>query len=193
MAYPISPRYVSSFNQTWPYFSLLTVTSGADVTLELSLSHRKIFEFVECSLDAHLIGLIQYKEASVVLEALKLKLTWEIEMDTVLQGLSGPLAQSSQLIKQKQRRQREKLTQSHKQPLSKGQNPKPNGTNSKPSKPLHHRSSAHTAQPNGRPASNRPSKKSTPKRSVHPDARRLQAETSNAQSVAEYALERFNL
>ncbi|PLW57817.1 hypothetical protein PCANC_00922 [Puccinia coronata f. sp. avenae] len=152
-----------------------------------------IFEFVECSLDAHLIGLIQYKEASVVLEALKLKLTWEIEMDTVLQGLSGPLAQSSQLIKQKQRRQREKLTQSHKQPLSKGQNPKPNGTNSKPSKPLHHRSSAHTAQPNGRPASNRPSKKSTPKRSVHPDARRLQAETSNAQSVAEYALERFNL
>jgi len=137
--------------------------------------------------------LIQYKEAQSILEALQLKLNGEIEIDTVLLGLSGPLTQSAKLIKQKQRRQKEKLAKPAKQASSKDQKVKPKGSNSKASEPLNHRSSStYTALPNGRTASKLSTKKNKTRRYIHPDAR-LQGEINNAQSLAEYALERFNL
>ncbi|WAR60120.1 hypothetical protein PtB15_9B57 [Puccinia triticina] len=76
---------------------------------------RRILEFVECSLDAHLIGLIQYKQANSILKALKSKLKQEIEIDNVLQMLNGTLTQSVKLSKEKQLRQKKKLEISSKQ------------------------------------------------------------------------------
>ncbi|KAA1096940.1 hypothetical protein PGT21_032027 [Puccinia graminis f. sp. tritici] len=150
-------------------------------------SLRRIFEFIECCLDAHLIGLIQYKEANSILEALKLKLKQELELDTVLQALHGPLTQSTKLHKQRQRRQREKREKS-----SKGTQPTRQKSQikvPKPCKPHTTDASSRTAPPPSKPSS----KKFSKKRAVHPDARRLQGETGNVQSVAEYTLERFNL
>ncbi|KAI7944359.1 hypothetical protein MJO28_011887 [Puccinia striiformis f. sp. tritici] len=153
---------------------------------------RRIFEFIECSLDAHLIGLIQFKEANQILKSLKLKLKREIEIDTVLQGLNGPLAHSAKLIKQKQRRQREALEKSTQRISTTHQKTQPGNTTTTPRKPFRPDSANRTVQHNGRAAS-KPTNTKNKKRPVHPDVRRLQGETGNAQSVAEYTLERFNL
>jgi hypothetical protein len=63
----------------------------------------------------------------------------------------------------------------------------------KPCKPQKPDSSSRNALPNSAPPPKRSSKKISKKRALHPDARRLQGETGNVQSVAEYTLERFNL
>ncbi|KAI9617537.1 hypothetical protein H4Q26_012835 [Puccinia striiformis f. sp. tritici PST-130] len=132
---------------------------------------RRIFEFIECSLDAHLIGLIQFKEANQILKSLKLKLKREIEIDTV---------------------QREALEKSTQRISTTHQKTQPGNTTTTPRKPFRPDSANRTVQHNGRAAS-KPTNTKNKKRPVHPDVRRLQGETGNAQSVAEYTLERFNL